>query len=63
MNISEYKNLSKLIAAYLKLDFQNEILNQLSNTAPSRQTAFICDEYHEYVTDTDSNFLSICREA
>lgn len=63
MNISEYKNLSKLIAAYLKLDFQNEILSQLSNTAPSRQTAFICDEYHEYVTDTDSNFLSICREA
>ena len=63
MNISEYKNLSKLIAAYLKLDFQNEILSQLSNSDSKRQTAFICDEYHEYVTDTDSNFLSICREA
>ena len=63
MNISEYKNLSKLIAAYLKLDFQNEIINQLSNNNIIRKTAFICDEYHEYVTDTDSNFLSICREA
>ena len=63
MNIAEYKNLSKLIAAYLKLDFQNEILSQLSKGADPRQTAFICDEYHEYVTETDSNFLSICREA
>lgn len=63
MNIAEYKNLSKLIAAYLKLDFQNEILSQLSKGYDVRQTAFICDEYHEYVTETDSNFLSICREA
>lgn len=30
MNIAMYKNLSKLIAAYLKLDFQSEVLSQLS---------------------------------
>ena len=31
MNIAEYKNLSKIIAAYLKLDFQGSVLNRLSN--------------------------------
>ena len=31
MNIAEYKNLSKIIAAYLKLDFQAEVLSRLSN--------------------------------
>ena len=31
MNIAEYKNLSKIISAYLKLDFQTEIMRSLSN--------------------------------
>ena len=62
MNIAEYKNLSKIIAAYLKLDFQTEVLmNISSNTVvPS---AFVCDEYHEYVTDTDASFFAQSREA
>ena len=62
MNISEYRNLSKIIAAYLKLDFQSEIMLNLSknNVKP---TAFICDEYAEYVTKTDSEFFSLSREA
>lgn len=62
MNISVYKNLSKLIAAYLKLDFQSEVLSQLSKgvVMPS---AFICDEFHEYVTTTDSEFFAQSREA
>lgn len=63
MNISEYLNLSKIIAAYLKLDFQGEVLMQLSNNLPTRPVAFICDEYHEYVTSTDANFFSQSREA
>lgn len=29
MNIAEYKNLSKIIAAYLKLDFQTEVMSRL----------------------------------
>ena len=62
MNIAEYKNLSKIIAAYLKLDFQTEIMMSLSHEKP-RTTAFICDEYAEYVTKTDSNFFSLSREA
>ena len=62
MNIALFKNLSKIIAAYLKLDFQAEILSQLAqnNVKPS---VFICDEFHEYVTATDSDFFAQSREA
>ena len=63
MNIAEFENLSKIIAAYLKLDFQAEVLNQLSKNKEVKTTAFICDEYHEYVTLTDSNFFAQSREA
>ena len=62
MNIAEYRNLSKIIAAYLKLDFQGEIMSALSKNKV-RPTAFICDEYSEYVTKTDSEFFSLSREA
>lgn len=63
MNISEYKNLSKIIAAYLKLDFQSEILSQLSYGSIKRTSAFISDEYQEYITETDADFFSQSREA
>lgn len=62
MNIAEYRNLSKIIAAYLKLDFQSEVMLNLSKNNVKR-TAFICDEYAEYVTETDSEFFSLSREA
>jgi len=62
MNIAEYKNLSKIIAAYLKLDFQSEVMYNLSHSKV-RPSAFICDEYAEYATKTDSDFFSISREA
>lgn len=62
MNIAEYKNLSKIIAAYLKLDFQTDIMEALAK-GKQRTTAFICDEYAEYVTKTDSDFFSLSREA
>ena len=65
MNISEYSALSKIIAAYLKLDFQTEVLSQLSKRDPNniRVSCFISDEYHEYVTSSDSNFFAQSREA
>lgn len=63
MNISEYKNLSKIIATYLKLDFQTSVMNRLSNSKTIRKCAFISDEYHEYVTDTDADFFAQSREA
>ncbi len=62
INIAEYRNLSKIIAAYLKLDFQTEIMSNLSKNKV-RKTAFICDEYAEYVTKTDGEFFSLSREA
>lgn len=63
MNIARYKNLSKIIAAYLKLDFQSEVLIQLSNKKAISPTVFMCDEYHEYVTLSDSDFFAQSREA
>ena len=63
MNIAEYKNLSKIIAAYLKLDFQTEVMSRLSNNSSVRKSAFISDEFHEYVTTTDADFFAQSREA
>lgn len=66
MNIAEYRNLSKIMAAYLKLDFQTEILLQLSNKNKGNKiytTCFICDEYHEYITSNDAEFFAQSREA
>ena len=62
MNISEYSILSKIIATYLKLDFQTEVLTNLSNNTvyPS---CFICDEYDKYASKTDAEFFSLSREA
>ena len=65
MNLAEFKNLSKIIAAYLKLDFQSEVMNRLSfsNSHTFRRVAFISDEFHEYVTSTDADFFAQSREA
>ena len=64
MNINEYKNLSKIIATYLKLDFQTEVLRRLANNlSPLHPVAFISDEYSEYVSATDANFFSQSRES
>lgn len=66
LNISEYKNLSKTIAAYLKLDFQTEVLNRLSNNLDlnnKRSVCFVSDEYHEYITSSDADFFSQSRES
>lgn len=64
MNIAEYKNLSKIIAAYLKLDFQSEVLSQLSkNNNQINPSIFMCDEYQEYVTCSDADFFAQSREA
>lgn len=62
MNISEFSALSKIIATYMKLDFQSEVMSNL-NSNNSRSVAFICDEYQEYITSSDANFFSENREA
>lgn len=63
MNLAEYSTLSKIIAAYLKIDFQAEILMQLSKSDIACPSCFICDEYHEYVTKNDASFFAQSREA
>lgn len=63
MNIAEYKNLSKIIATYLKLDFQTEVLSRLGNSNHINPCAFISDEFHEYITTTDADFFAQSREA
>lgn len=64
MNIAEYKNLSKIIAAYLKLDFQSDLISRISSPFKSdRNIAFISDEFHEYITSTDADFFALSREA
>lgn len=66
MNIARFKNLSKVIAAYLKLDFQTDVLASLSAKNLNkfeRTTCFISDEYQEYVTSSDADFFSQSREA
>lgn len=62
INIAEYSILSKIIAAYLKLDFQSEVLSSLSN-GYVKKSAFICDEYDKYCTKNDADFFSVSREA
>lgn len=62
INISEYSMLSKIIATYLKLDFQTEIMTRLSKNK-SKTTAFICDEYDKFASKTDGEFFSLSREA
>ena len=64
MNIAKYRNVSKIIAAYLKLDFQTDVLKQLSDKKDvSRPMCFISDEYQEYVTSNDAEFYAQSREA
>lgn len=63
MNIAKYKNLSKIIAAYLKLDFQSDVLYQVAKSTNLNPTVFMCDEYHEYVTISDADFFAQSRES
>ena len=54
MNVAEYRNLAKVMAAYLKLDFQSEILMKLAKKQNISTVAFVCDEYSEYATENDA---------
>lgn len=62
MCLSEYASLSKIISAYLKLDFQTEVISNLSHSCV-KTSAFICDEYDKYVNKSDAEFFSLSREA
>lgn len=57
ISTSQNRKLAKIIATYLKLDFQTQILNDNKKTV-----FFICDEYQEFVNSQDCNFFSLSRE-
>lgn len=63
MNLAENQNLARFMAAYLKLDFQTEVLASLSSPSTIRPSVFLCDEFHEFVTSTDASFFAQSREA
>lgn len=64
MSLSEYTSLAKILACYLKLDFQAEVMLQLNKPPSEHKTScFLCDEFHELVTETDASFFAQCREA
>lgn len=63
MNLAEHQNLARFMAAYLKLDFQSEVLLTLSHPESIHPSVFLCDEFHEFVTSTDASFFAQSREA
>lgn len=64
MNIAQYRNLAKTVAAYMKLDFQDEVLQRLvrEDANTQRPVFMISDEYQEFVTATDAEFYAQSRE-
>ena len=62
INVSEFALLSKMVAAYLKLDFQTEVMTNLAKGVP-KKSVFVCDEYDKFCTKTDADFFSMSREA
>ena len=67
INANKHPKVAKMIAAYLKLDFQKESLITLDkkDTDPvsyKRLKVTVCDEYQEYATSGDADYLSQSRE-
>lgn len=65
MNIAQYRNLAKTIAAYMKLDIQSEVMQRLIRDGANteRPIYVFADEYQEFVTATDAEFYAQSREA
>lgn len=65
MNIAEFRNLSKIIAAYLKLDFQTAAMQRITRPGANktRPLVYLSDENQEYVTLSDADFYAVSREA
>jgi len=66
MNAAKYPEVSKTIAAYLKLDFQSEVqqrINKTQDLSKARPVFFFCDEYQEFVTANDARFYALSRES
>lgn len=60
IDIGKNKALAKIIATFLKLNFQREVLKRMQNP---KAIFFIADEYQEFANVEDARFLSLSREA
>ncbi len=58
INIGENPKISKILATYLKLNFESEVLR-----ASNKEDKFLlCDEYQEFCNEDDAHFFSLSRE-
>lgn len=69
INANKEPKVAKLIAAYLKIDYQKEIMITLENKntkegsiLANRIKVTVCDEYQEYCTRNDPDFFAQSRE-
>lgn len=60
IDIGKHKMLSKILATFLKYNFQSLVLQNIKNPISK---FFIIDEYQEFVNLEDARFLSLSREA
>ena len=60
INMSKNFLLAKMLATFIKLDFQSEVLKNIDDPI---ETFCICDEYQEFANVQDAHFLSLSREA
>lgn len=60
MNMSKNFLISKILSAFVKLEFQSFVLENIKTPI---ETFCICDEYQEFANVQDAHFLSLSREA
>ncbi len=60
INMSKNFLLSKMLATFIKLEFQSIVLEYIQNPT---ECFLICDEYQEFANVHDAHFLSLSREA
>ena len=59
LDLANNDKLSKILATYIKLNFQRQVLQKLSH---KKAIFFLCDEYQEVCNIQDGNFFSLSRE-
>ncbi|MEG2645516.1 MAG: type IV secretion system DNA-binding domain-containing protein [Clostridia bacterium] len=59
IDIGKNEEIAKIIATYIKLEFQKFVLSQ---EGPKKEMFFVCDEYQSVANENDADFFSISRE-
>ena len=65
INVFEYPQVAQTIAAFLKSDFEQEVLKRTasSNLNRTRPVFLICDEAQNFVTSEEAAFCGVSRES